>query len=233
MYNFFRSNGFTEANLVTLNQGHDKTHLAGPNDLDPANNDISITFHHEWLINTWDRCVPRLRGGNVHDYDIYADVSGAYAAKQMRDSLVAAMSTANQNTANNTYHMEPPLNGSISTEGGALLVEKSVYIDTLTPLRNNQTDVTNPAYTGKIEALDTIYTNPATGTTVRGNSTDPGSQLGPFQAPVIPFSWNSPYSSVPYAYTTTDPASLLSVLQAGAGAGVINLTQAQWMQTSY
>ena len=67
------------------------------------------------------------------------------------------MSTADQNTLNNTYDFDPPINGAISTENGALLVEKSVYIDCLWPLRNNQTDPSNPAYTGKIEALDTIY----------------------------------------------------------------------------
>ena len=50
------------------------------------------------------------------------------------------MSTAGPNTLNNTYSFNPPINGAISTEDGAMLVEKSVYIDCLYPLRNNQTD---------------------------------------------------------------------------------------------
>ena len=33
----------------------------------------SLTFHHQWFHNCWDRCVPRLRGGNVHDFNIYVD----------------------------------------------------------------------------------------------------------------------------------------------------------------
>jgi hypothetical protein len=83
-----------------------------------------------------------------------------------------------------------------------MLVEKSVYLDTVTPLRNNQTNPSNPAYTGKILALDTIYQkNPANGATVRGNSTDPGSQLGPFQAPIIAFSGISPATFCPIPTT--------------------------------
>ena len=35
MYNFLRTRGFSTTNIVTIMQGHDKTHLAGQNDLDP------------------------------------------------------------------------------------------------------------------------------------------------------------------------------------------------------
>lgn len=232
-YNFLRNNGFSSTDIVTIIQGHDKTHLAGQNDLDPNNATISMTFHHLWLNNVWDRCVPRLRAGNVHDYNNYADATLAYAAKNLRNLRAAAMSTANQLTLNNTYDFDPPLNGAISTEGGALLVEKSVYIDSLTPLRNNQTDVTNPQYTGKILALDTIYQ--LNGTFFRGNSTDPGgvNTLGPVQAPIIPFSWNLSGGVLPYTYTTDDPSQLQSIVAAGAGAGVVNWNKTNWLLTAY
>ena len=121
------------------------------------------------------------------------------------------------------------------TEGGAVLVEKSVYLDCLSPLRNNQTDVTNPVYTGKIKALDTLYLfHNANGTitSVRGDSTDAGNPLGPFQAPVIPFSWSG-FTTLPYAYTQDDPAALLAMLQTGAGAGVLTWSKANWLKTSY
>ena len=156
MYNFLRTRGFSTTNIVTIMQAHDKTHLAGQNDLDSNNATITMTFHHLWL-GVWDRCVPRLRAGNVHDYNLYVDDTLVLAAKRLRDSIAATMSTADQNTLNNTYDFDPPVNGTISTENGAILVEKSVYIDCLWPLRNNQTDPSNPEYTGKIEALDSIY----------------------------------------------------------------------------
>ncbi|HXI82947.1 MAG TPA: immunoglobulin domain-containing protein [Verrucomicrobiae bacterium] len=233
-YNFLRSNGFSTTDIVTVIQGHDKTHLAGSNDLDPLNATLSMTFHHLWLMNVWDRCVPRLRAGNVHDYNLYADDIVLLAAKNLRNARAAAMSTANQNTLNNTYSFNPPMNGAISTENGALLVEKSAYLECLTPLRNNQTDPSNPAYTGKILALDTIYRK--NGVVTRGNSTDPGSQLGPFQAPIIAFSWNLPGNQLPYAYTMDDPSQLQAILTsptAGAGAGVLTWNKTNWMITAY
>jgi pectate lyase len=215
MYNFLRTHGYSTTNIVTIMQAHDKTHLAGQNDLDPNNATITMTFHHLWL-GVWDRCVPRLRAGNVHDYNIYVDDTSVLAAKRLRDSIAATMGTADQNTLNNTYSFDPPVNGAISTESGALLVEKSVYIDCLWPLRNNQTDPSNPEYTGKIQALDSIYQ--FDGTVVRGNSTDSGNPMGPAQAPVIPFSWNLPGNQLPYAYTPDDPAQLQAIVTSPTAA---------------
>ncbi len=231
MYTFLRTHGFSTTNIVTIIQGHDKTHLAGQNDLDPNNATISMTFHHLWLNSVWDRCVPRLRAGNVHDYNIYADDTSVLAAKRLRDSMAATMSTADQSTLNNTYSFNPPINGSISTENGALLVEKSVYIDCLWPLRNNQTDPSNPAYTGKIKALDTIYQFDSA--FVRGNSTDSGNPMGPFQAPIIPFSWNLPGNQLPYSYNMDDPGQLQAIVAAGCGAGVLTWNKTNWLITSY
>ncbi len=239
MYNFLRNNGFSESDIFSVIQGHDKTHLIGPNDLDPNNNLHTVTLHHEWFINPGDR-LPRLRGGNVHDFNIYVDDTQAIVANRMLKARVAAMSIANQNTFNNTYDFNNFLNGSISTESGAVLVEKSVYIDCLTPLRNNQTDPSNPTYTGKIEALDTIYhMDNADGsiTEVRGNSTDPGNPLGPFQAAIIPFSWNANLpGGLPYSYTPDDPAQLKAIVTSptgGAGAGVLFWAKTNWLITTY
>jgi hypothetical protein len=115
-----------------------------------------------------------------------------------------------------------------------VLVEKSVYIDCITPLRNNQTDPANPVYTGKIKTLDTIYQfdDPV----VRGNSTDPGNPLGPFQAPVIAFSWNLPGNQLPYACHMDDPSQLQAIVTSptgGAGAGVLTWAKTNWLATSY
>jgi pectate lyase len=234
-YNFLRNNGFSTTNIVTIIQGHDKTHLMGSNDKDPNNVNLSATFHHGWFINCWDRAVPRLRAGNVHDYDNYMDDTLALAAKRLRDAVQRAMTPSASNSLKNTYSFNPPLNGSISTEGGAILVEKCVYNDCLTPLRNNQTDPSDPTYTGKILGLDMIYQMDST--TIRGNSTDPGSPLGPFQAPIIPFSWNTnsgaPGGQLPYTYIMDDPSQLQSVLSAGAGAGVVNWNKTNWLLTTY
>ncbi len=233
-YNFLRTHSFSTTNIVTIIQGHDKTHLIGAT-TSSENTNFSVTLHHDWFMNPWDR-LPRLRGGNVHDYNIYVDDTAGLAARRLRDSIAAAMSPADQNTLNNTYSFRPFLNGSISTEGGAMLVEKSVYIDCLTPLRNNQTDPADPFYTGKIMALDTIYQ--MDNTFFRGNSTDPGgtNTLGPLQAAIIPFSWNLPGNQLPYPYVMNDPGQLKAIVTsptAGAGAGVLAWNKTNWLVTSY
>jgi pectate lyase len=240
MYDFLRTRGYSTTNIVTIMQAHDKTHLAGQNDLDPDNATISMTFHHLHL-GVWDRCVPRLRAGNVHDYNLYVDDTLVLAAKRLRDSIAATMSTADQNTLNNTYSFDPPVNGTISTESGAILVEKSVYIDCLWPLRNNQTDPSDPEYTGKIMALDSIYhfdnTDGST-TDYQGDSTNATgfADFGPAQAPVIAFSWNLPGNQLPYTYYPDDPAQLQAIVTsptAGAGAGVLTWNKTNWLVTSY
>jgi pectate lyase len=238
MYNSLRTaSGFTPAEIVSIIQGQDKTHLAGANDgVANAGNAaenalISITFHHQWFQNCWDRCVPRLRAGNVHDFNIYADDSLALDAKRLRDA----------HGVNSSYSFNPVLNGSIATESGAILVENSIYQDCLTPLRNNQTDVSNAAYTGKIMALNSIYSFRTTGGTTNtytGSSTNaPGdTYFGPVQAPVIAFSWNLPGNVLPYSYTMTDPNQLKSVLTnatTGCGAGVLTWAKTNWMKTAY
>lgn len=236
MYDFLRTNGFSVEDIVQISQGHDKAHLLGANSLDATNNAHSMTIHHQWAINLWDRAMPRLRAGNVHNYNNYIDDTGVLAARRLRDARAQAMSVSAQATLSGTYSFNPPLNGAIATEGGALLVEKGVFMNCLWPLRNNQTDVNNATYTGKIQALDTIYhldNENAAPTHVRGNSTDPGNPLRPFQAAIIPFSWNLPGNALPYTYDLDDPENLAAIVQTGSGAGALTWDKVNWLKTTY
>lgn len=239
MYHFLRTRGFSVEDIVQIIQGPGKLHAIGELSLHPDNVNSTVTFHHQWYINAWDR-LPRLAGGMVHNYNIYVDDTGVLDARRLRDSIVETMSAADQNTLNKKYNFKPPINGSISTENGAMLVEKSVYIDCNWPLRNNQTDPDNPIYTGKIKAEDSIYIYHETnGDTiyVRGDSTDPNNPMGPFQAPIIPFSWNTLDGERPYAPPPMDDPNDLDAIvtspTAGAGAGVINWEKSNWLKTSY
>jgi pectate lyase len=230
MYNALRTAGFSTTDIVTVIQGHDKTHLIGALDLDSNNALHTVTLHHEWFINPWDR-LPRLRAGNVHDYNIYVDDTLGLAAKRLRD----------QHSFSSSYSFNPFLNGTISTENGATLVEKSVYIDCVTPLRNNQTNPSDPEYTGKIEAIDCIYhfdNSDGSTTDYRGDSTNATgfALFGPAQASVIAFSWNLTNNQLPYTYYPDDPSQLKAIvtsLTAGAGAGVLTWNKTNWLVTSY
>ncbi len=243
MYNFLRTRGFSTTNIVTILQGPDKTHAIGELSLHPDNINSCVTFHHQWYLNCWDR-LPRLAGGAVHNFNILVDDRLGLEARRLRDAIADAMSPADRDTLNNTYNFKPFLNGSISTENGSMLIEKSVFMDCIWPLRNNQTDPSNPVYTGRIKATDTIYsfleTNGST-TYVRGDSTDPGNPLGPFQAPILPFQWNTnspgtPDGVLPYVHTMDDPSQLESIVASpheGAGAGVLNWNKTNWLHTTY
>jgi pectate lyase len=240
MYNFLRTNGFSVEDIVQILQGPDKTTAIGELSKDPVNVNSSITLHHQWYHNTWDR-IPRLAGGQAHSYNIYADCTGVLAAKRLRMARFNAMSSSAQQTFTNNYNFNPPINGSISVEDAALMVEKSIYVDCVYPLRNNQTNPADANYTGKIKAVDTIYifheTDGST-TYVRGDSTDPGNPLGPFQDKRIkPFSWNTPDGSRPYAAPPMDDPNNVALIvtssTGGAGAGIIQWDKSNWLKTTY
>ena len=231
MYNFLRTNGFGTEDIIAVEQPQKKGHLVGANELDPANANHRVTLHHNYYFNMEDR-MPRLRAGDAHVFNVYIDNTAALAAKRQRNNIVAAMTASSAAKLSSTFSFDVTLNGSISTEGGAVLTEKSQYIGVLFPLRNNQKDATLTQFTGKIQALDTMYTLDQM--LFRGDSTTPGSPLAPIPAPEIPFSWNG-FTALPYSYSTDDPSHLQSILTGpqGAGAGKLTWSKDNWLKTSY
>nr|WP_082096962.1 hypothetical protein [Paenibacillus wulumuqiensis] len=227
MYNYLRSSavGMTMEDIIAISSGQKKTHLVGATEFASDNADLEVTLHHNYYLDIQDR-MPRLRGGNAHAYNIVMDASGLAAAKKR---ITPAMEKA---ITSKGYHFTVTSNGAISTEDGALLVEKSRIMDVASPIRNNQADPTDASYTGKIRALDTIYVND--GKTFRGDSDSAGSPLAPYPAPAKPFSWNR-FSTLPYNYQTDDPATLVTRLLAadGAGSGKLGWAKENWLLTRY
>lgn len=227
MYNYLRSSavGLSKDDIIAIAGPQKKGHLVGANELDPQNASLSMTLHHNYYKNIQDR-MPRLRSGNMHAFNIIMDSAGAAAAKK---KITAAMGSA---ISSKGYHFDVTSNGAISTEDGAVLVEKSSIIGVQFPIRNNQVDPADTEYTGKILAVDTIYT--FNGVTTRGNSDTSGSPLSPVPAAPKAFSWNG-FSSLPYSYSVDDPATLAAQLTAesGAGAGKLAWSKDNWLKTTY
>lgn len=224
MFDFLRGNGFSIDDLVTIARPQKKGHLAGATEFDADNADIKLTLHHNYYYNFQDR-MPRMRAGNAHVYNCYVNNSDALAAKNLRDAKVAAISGGI-----GSYKFDVTLNGAISTEGGAVLVERCHIIDTTNPLRNNQVDPNNASYTGKIRAEDTIYS--LSGVTFRGSTEDVGSALVPVPAPPFPFSWNG-FATLPYSYPVNDPSTIAATITNNAGQGVIFWAKTNWFKTVY
>jgi pectate lyase len=248
MYNLLRGY-FSQEQVVAIALPQKKGHLIGSTDLEGLTS-YTVTLHHNYYKDLQDR-MPRLRGGDVHAYNLYVDVSNARIVKAMRDDIVAA-NPALASALGSTYSFGITSNGAISTEGGAVQVEDSVFWGVLTPLRNNQTNVNNPAYTGAIRGSNILHILLATDTqfmpeasqqstfqdrgftwaTWQGDSDDPLSTLGPTQAPQIPFAWHN--GGPAYLYSK-DPVGALGPLLTGpqgAGAGKIGMTSAQWLSVA-
>jgi len=224
MYDFLRANGFSVEDIIAITRSQKKGHLAGATEFSAANAGIRLTLHHNYYYNFQDR-IPRLRAGNAHVYNVYVNNTEALAAKNLRDAIVAAIPGGL-----GSYKFDVTLNGAISTEDGAVLVEKCHLVDVRYPLRNNQADPANPAYTGKIRAEDTIYS--WNGSTFRGNTEDVGSPLVPVPAALKPFSWNG-FASLPYAYPVNDPATIAAAITDNAGHGVVFWAKTNWFKISY
>lgn len=224
MFDFLRANGFSIDDLVTITRSQKKGHLVGATEFGSGNTDLKLTLHHNYYYNFQDR-MPRLRGGNAHVYNCYANNTEALAAKNLRNAKVALIPGGL-----GSYKFDVTLNGAISTEDGAVLVEKCHIVDTLNPLRNNQVDPNDASYTGKIRAEDTIYT--LNGSTFRGDTEDAGSTLVPVPAPLKPFSWNG-FASLPYTYPVSDPSTIAATITNNAGQGVIFWSKTNWFKTTY
>ena len=248
MYNVLRG-GFSQQQVVDIALPQKKGHLIGSNNLEGLTT-YTITLHHNLYKDLQDR-MPRLRGGDVHGYNLYLDASNARLVKTMREAVLAVNPTL-ASQLSSTYSFNITLNGAISTEGGAVQIESSIFAGVLTPFRNNQTDVSNPAYTGAIRGFDILHILLAGDTsfmpvtsqqstftdrghlwaTWQGDSDAPGSTLGPVQAPQLPFEWRNGTPTYPM---TVDPVATLPALLAGpqgAGAGKIGLTTEQWLRVT-
>ncbi len=211
--------------IIDITAGQKKAHLIGATEMAGDNADLEVTLHHNYYLDIQDR-MPRLRGGNAHVYNIVMDDAGlARAKKRITPDMAKAIAAKG-------YHFDVVGNGAISTENGAVLLEKSYLIDVFSPVRNNQKDPNQADYTGKIKAEDVILSD--NGTVFRGGSDDANSPLAPYPVKAKDFSWNG-FKTLPYSYTAENPENLVAQLQGmdGAGAGKLNWSSENWLKTVY
>ncbi|PKK87256.1 MAG: hypothetical protein CVV63_01665, partial [Tenericutes bacterium HGW-Tenericutes-8] len=130
-YNLYREKGLTVEDMKTLLSFQKKGHLIGSSELAPNNAYFTVTLAYNYYENVLDR-IPRLRGGDVHVYNIIHDAKAAYAFRLKVEPL--GVRFTNQ--------------GLVTTENGAVLMENSIFIGVSTPIKNNQKDEST-LYTGK------------------------------------------------------------------------------------
>ena len=248
MYSLLRGY-FTQEQIIAIALPQKKGHLVGATNFEGLTS-YTVTLHHNYYKDLQDR-MPRLRSGDVHGFNLFIDSSNARIVRELRDGIVAA-NPALASALSSQYSFGIISQGGISTEGGAVQIDDSVFFGVLEPFRNNQTDVTNPAYTGAIRGSNLLHIVLASDTSFmpvtsqqqtfsdrgyvwaswRGDSDDPLSSLGPRQAPQIPFVWHN--GGPTYLYGV-DPVGTLGTLLTGpqgAGAGKIGLTTDEWLSVA-
>jgi pectate lyase len=246
MYNKLRTGGLTQDQITQVASTIKKGHLIGATVKNADNPSLQVTLHHNYYKDLQDR-MPRLRGGDVQVFNLFADSSNARVIKSWLDPIIQGSSSlAKDFSGSGAYHFGINSNGTISTEDGVIEVANSLYVGVLTPLRNNQADVNDPTFTGSVVAVNTQHELLATDMPAasqqstysalgnlwavwKGDSNDSKSTLGPVQATPKYLSFkNAP----PAAKALHQPTQLRTVLVDGAepaGAGKINLTVAQWL----
>lgn len=248
MYKKLRDGGLTQDQITQVANTIKKGHLIGATAKNSENNSLQVTLHHNYYQDLQDR-MPRLRGGDVQVFNLLADSSNARAIKAWLDPiLLGNASLAKDFTGTGSYKFGITSNGTISTEDGVIEVANSLYAGVLTPLRNNQTDVNDPTFTGSVIAANTqhellasempIASQQSTFSALgnlwavwKGDSNFANSTLGPVQAPAKYLSFKA---APPTAKALHAPTALRSVLVSGAepaGAGKISLSVPQWLNS--
>ncbi|WP_158498604.1 hypothetical protein [Martelella endophytica] len=243
-YDFLRS-FMTEEQIMEVETPVKKGHLIGSSSKKEKPGFV-VTLAHNHYKDLQDR-MPRLRTGDVQVYNLYADVSDVRETMVWFDKLMADNPDKAAQLSGDPYKLKLYTNGSISTEGGAVMVRNSVYEGVQWPLKNNQSDPDDPSFTGAIQAFETrmallaeadadIIPDPQgtyesdNGTAWiwwQGDSGLSGTPLGPKDAPPIDFAWNNGEPPEPANMVGTDEVK--DLVTTYAGAGKIALTSDQWM----
>ena len=146
---------------------------------------ITMTFHHLEVFNLMDR-MPRLRKGDVHLYHMILDNTLLYEYRLKLNS--PNLSFVNQ--------------GLVSTEGGSILMEHSIYKFVTTPIKNHQDTNPDVKYTGSYSVINSEMIQP--NRTYFGSTNDRNSLwIHTGSAAMIPFQMRN-YSSIPYSYVLED-----------------------------
>lgn len=146
---------------------------------------ITMTFHHLEVFNLMDR-MPRLRKGDVHVYHMILDNTLLYDYRLKLNS--PNLSFVNQ--------------GLVSTEGGSILLEHSIYKFVTTPIKNHQDSDPDSKYTGSYQVINSEMIQP--NRTYFGSSTDKNTLwVHTGVNPTIPYQMRN-YESIPYDYELED-----------------------------
>ncbi|MBU1144129.1 MAG: hypothetical protein KKH92_10880 [Firmicutes bacterium] len=136
-YKSLRDSGISKEDIITFASFQKKGFNLGNSTDGLGFETITMTFHHLEVFNLMDR-MPRLRKGDVHLYHVIIDNEELYRLRLRVNH--PNLSFINQ--------------GIVSTEGGAVLMENSLYRYVTTPIKNHQDSNPDSSYTGKYMVIN-------------------------------------------------------------------------------
>ena len=184
-YKSLRDDGITKEQIATLASFQKKGFNLGNTTDGEGFESITMTFHHLEVFNLMDR-MPRLRKGDVHLYHLIVD------NKELHD-LRLVISHPDLSMVNQ---------GIVTTEGGAVLMENSIFRYVTTPIKNHQDANPDVRYSGKYQVLNSELKT--INRTYFGSSIDPFTlwiHTGPDET--LHFSFNQG-EILPYYYHLND-----------------------------
>lgn len=220
MYAYIRDLGVSQEIIQRVSSFQKKCCLIGATELESSNNKLEIYLANNTFTGARDRMV-RLRGGVAVEINNIFDSSATYEA----DKLISS-SIRNKVKAKG-YHLSNTSQCLLSTEGGHLYASGCAILGITAPLKNNQKSASKSAYTGYILAENCYYS--CGSTTFYGSSAEKNSPLAPSGATAL--TWDG--VDLDFTYDEVSVYDLMKTLPGTTGAGVLNLTQAQWMSVTY
>lgn len=184
-YKSLRDAGIAKEDLATIASFQKKGFNFGNSTDGEGFESITVTFHHLLVKNLQDR-FPRVRKGDIHLYQVILDNEELY-------NFRLRVSNPNLSTVNQ---------GIVSTEGGAVLMENSIFRYVSTPIKNHQEDDPDTKYTGKYKVVNSEL---KTGIRTYFGSSDDSFTLWVHSgiSEVQPFVWRN-YEEIPYEYQLED-----------------------------
>jgi pectate lyase len=203
-YRSLREKGLSEEDLLKWASYQKKGFNLGNTTDGEGYEEITFTFHHLEISNLQDR-LPRIRKGDAHLYQIILDNTGI-------DELSAVL---------NAHQLSIVNQGIVTTEGGAVLMENSIFRNVAVPLKSHQDSNSDSRYTGKYQILNSelIRNNQSH----FGSSGDGRSLWYPSNPhPALPFAFRN-YETLPYAYELLDVYYLPAFFEENpTGAGTLS-----------
>ena len=220
MYTYIRDLGVSQETIQKVSSYQKKCCLIGATELESSNNNLEIYLANNTFTGARDRMV-RLRGGVAVEINNIFDSSATYEADQLISSSIRNKVKAKG------YHLSNTSQCLLSTEGGHLYASGCAILGITSPLKNNQKSASKSAYTGYILAENCYYS--CGSTTFYGSSAEKNSPLAPSGATAL--DWDG--VDLDFTYDEVSVYDLMKTLPGTTGAGILNLTQAQWMSVTY